>query len=120
MKSADLNRFLIVGGAGSLEVEPGIQLVDTPEFPEQWKPGSLAGREVLYLVQAEPELAWTYLSPSMIIAPDKRTGQFRLSTDQLLTDAEGESRISVEDYAVAMVDELEEPQHIRKRFTVGY
>jgi putative NADH-flavin reductase len=120
VKKAGVKRLLVVGGAGSLEVAPGVQLVDTPEFPDQWKPGSLATREVLYLVRDEPGLEWSYLSPSGTIAPGERTGQFRLGTDQLLTDANGESRISLEDYAVAMLDELENPQHIRQRFTVGY
>ena len=120
VKEAGVKRLLVVGGAGSLEVAPGVQLVDTPQFPEQWKAGSLATRQVLYLLRDEPELEWTFLSPSATIAPGERTGQFRLGTDQLLTDANGESRISLEDYAVAMLDELENPQHIRQRFTVGY
>jgi putative NADH-flavin reductase len=120
VKKAGVKRLLVVGGAGSLEVAPGVQLVDTPEFPEEWKPGSLSTREVLYLLRDEPELEWSYLSPSGTIAPGERTGKFRLGTDQLLTDANGESRISLEDYAVAMLDELENPKHIRQRFTVGY
>jgi hypothetical protein len=120
VKQAGVKRLLVVGGAGSLEVAPGVQLVETPEFPEQWKPGALATREVLYLVRDEPELEWSYLSPSGTIAPGERTGQFRLGTDQLLTDANGESLISLEDYAIAMLDELENPKHIRQRFTVGY
>jgi putative NADH-flavin reductase len=120
VKEAGVKRLLVVGGAGSLEVAPGVQLVETPEFPEQWKPGSLATREVLYLLRDEPELEWSFLCPSATIAPGERTGQFRLGTDQLLTGADGESRISLEDYAVAMVDELENPKHISQRFTVGY
>jgi putative NADH-flavin reductase len=120
VKNAGVKRLLVVGGAGSLEVSPGVQLVDTPEFPEQWKPGSLATREVLYLLQDETELDWTFLSPSDKISPGERTGQFRLGKDQILRDAKGESHISVEDYAVAMVDELENPKHIHQRFTVGY
>jgi putative NADH-flavin reductase len=120
VKEASVKRLLVVGGAGSLEVSPGVQLVDTPEFPEQWKPGSLGTREVLHLLHDEPELEWTFLCPSAMIAPGERTGQFRLGTDQLLVDAEGESHISVEDYAVAMINELEDPKHIRQRFTVGY
>lgn len=120
VKKAGVKRLLVVGGAGSLEVSPGVQLVDTPAFPEEWKPGSRAAREVLYLLGDEGELDWTYLSPSAIIAPGERTGQFRLGTDQLLTDANGESRISVEDYAVVMLNELEDPKHIRQRFTAGY
>ena len=120
VKKAGVKRLLVVGGAGSLEVAPGVQVVDSPEFPEEWKPGALATREVLYLLRDEPGLEWTFLSPSGVIAPGERTGQFRLGTDQLLTDANGESRISLEDYAVAMLDELENPKHIRQRFTVGY
>jgi putative NADH-flavin reductase len=120
VKKAGVKRLLVVGGAGSLEVAPGVQLVDTPQFPEQWKAGSLATRKVLYLLQDEPELEWTFLSPSNMIAPGERTGRFRLGTDQLLTDADGQSRISLEDYAVAMLNELEDPKHIRQRFTVGY
>jgi putative NADH-flavin reductase len=120
VKKAGVKRLLVVGGAGSLEVAPGVQLVDTPQFPEQWKAGALATREVLYLLRDEPELEWTFLSPSATIASGERTGQFRLGTDQLLTDISGQSRISVEDYAVAMLNELENPKHIRQRFTVGY
>ena len=120
VKESGVKRLLVVGGAGSLEVAPGVQLVDTPEFPEQWKPGSLSTRDVLYMLRDEPELEWTFLSPSGTIAPGERTAQFRLGADQLLTDADGQSRISVEDYAVAMVDELEDPKQIRRRFTVGY
>ena len=120
VKNAGVHRLLVVGGAGSLEVAPGLQLVDSPEFPEEWKPGALATREVLYLLQDEPELEWTFLSPSATIAPGERTGRFRLGTDQLLTDADGQSRISLADYAAAMLDELENPKHIRRRFTAGY
>jgi putative NADH-flavin reductase len=120
VKEAGVKRLLVVGGAGSLEVAPGVQLVDTPQFPEQWKAGALAAREVLYLLRDESELEWTFLSPSNMIAPGERTGRFRLGTDQLLTDANGQSWISLEDYAVAMLNELEDPKHIRQRFTVGY
>ncbi|MFH1523895.1 MAG: NAD(P)-dependent oxidoreductase [Chloroflexota bacterium] len=120
VKKAGVKRLLVVGGAGSLEVAPGVQLVDTPAIPEEWKPGVLGAREALYLLRAEPELDWTFLSPSAVISPGERTGQFRLGTDQLLMDANGQSRITVEDYAVAMLDELENPMHVRQRFTVGY
>jgi putative NADH-flavin reductase len=120
VKRSGVKRLLVVGGAGSLEVSPGVQLLDTSEFPEAWKASARAGRDVLNLLRDESELEWTYLSPSMMIVPGERTGQFRLGADQILRDAEGESHISAEDYAVAMVDELEEPRHIRRRFTVGY
>ncbi|NMG00058.1 NAD(P)-dependent oxidoreductase [Aromatoleum toluolicum] len=119
-KQARVPRLLVVGGAGSLEVAPGVQLVDTPEFPAQWKGTAEGAREALQLLRAEPDLAWTMLSPSAHLEPGERTGRFRLGTDQLLVDARGESCISVEDYAVAMIDELERPAHARRRFTVGY
>jgi putative NADH-flavin reductase len=119
VKQAGVPRLLLVGGAGSLEVKPGLQLVDLPDFPTAYKAPALAHREVLNLVR-EADLDWTYLSPAALIAPGERTGKFRLGGDQLVADAKGESRISAEDYAVAMVDELEQPRHIRRRFTLGY
>ena len=112
VKKAGVPRFL--------EVAPGVQVVDTPDFPAQWKASAEGAREALNLLKQEQELDWTMLSPSALIAPGERTGKFRLGTDQLLVDAKGESRISLEDYAIAMIDELETPQHARKRFTVGY
>lgn len=120
LKFANVRRLIIVGGAGSLEVAPGIQLVDTPGFPEAYKAVALAHREALKLFQVEKEIEWTYLSPSAGIAPGERTGVFRTGSTQLLTDAQGKSFISMEDYAVAVLDELEKPNHIREQFTVGY
>ena len=120
VKNAGVKRLLFVGGAGSLEVKPGVQSVDLPEFPAEYKQGALATREALNLLRREPTLDWSFLSPSADLFPGQRTGKFRLGTDQLLADAKGESRISVEDYATAMLDEVEKPKHIRRRFTVGY
>jgi putative NADH-flavin reductase len=120
VKKAGVKRLLFVGGAGSLEVKPGIQSVDLPEFPAEYKQGALATREALNMLRKEVSLEWSFLSPSAELSPGKRTGKFRLGTDQLLTSAQGESRISVEDYAMAMIDEVEMPKHIRRRFTVGY
>ncbi|MEO5956199.1 MAG: NAD(P)-dependent oxidoreductase [Nitrospiraceae bacterium] len=120
VKKAGVKRLLFVGGAGSLEVKPGVQSVDLPEFPVEYKQGALATREALNLLRKEPSLEWSFLSPSADLSPGQRTGQFRLGTDQLLKDANGESRISVQDYAMAMIDEAEKPMHIRRRFTVGY
>lgn len=120
VKQADVQRLLVVGGAGSLEVAPGVQLLDTPGFPEMYRQSAEGARGALNLLREESFLNWTLLSPSAVIAPGERTGTFRLGADQLLADAKGDSRISVEDYAVAMVDELEKPAHSRKRFTVGY
>jgi putative NADH-flavin reductase len=120
VKQAGVKRLLFVRGAGSLEVKPGIQSVDLPGFPAVYKQGALATREALNMLRKETGLEWSFLSPSADLSPGQRTGKFRLGTDQLLKDAKGESRISVEDYAMAMIDEVEKPKHIRQRFTVGY
>ncbi len=120
VKRAGIKRLLFVGGAGSLEVKPGVQSVDLPGFPAEYKQGALATREALTMLRQEAGLEWSVLSPSADLFPGQRTGQFRLGTDQLLKDADGKSRISVQDYAMAMIDEVEKPKHIRRRFTVGY
>lgn len=120
VKSAGVKRLLVVGGAGTLEVAPGIEAVDTPDFPAEYKAEALAGREFLNALRGEHELEWTFLSPPMFFAPGERTGKFRLGKDKLLTGAGGQSRISTEDFAIAFVDELEKPRHTRERFTVGY
>ena len=117
---AAVPRLLVVGGAASLEIAPGALLIDSPQFPAQWQPTARGARDALALLKQEKQLDWTMLSPSAHIEPGQRSGKFRLGTDQLLVGADGESRISVEDYAVAMIDELEKPAHTRRRFTVGY
>lgn len=113
-------RFLVVGGAGSLEVAPGAALIDQPNFPEAYKPEASAGRDFLNALKTERDLDWTYLSPSAFFSPGERTGKFRVGKDQLLTGADGQSKISMEDYAIALADEIEKAQHRRERFTVGY
>lgn len=120
MKIAGVKRLLVVGGAGSLEAAPGKALLDTPGFPEAFKTEATAGARFLERLQAEPDLDWTFLSPSADFMPGERTGHFRLGGDQLLRDAEGKSHISMEDFAIAMADEIERPAHSRQRFTVGY
>jgi uncharacterized protein len=119
IRASGVKRYLVVGGAGSLEVTPGRRLVDTPEFPAEYKAEALAGCVFLDLLRQERELDWTFLSPSALFMAGERTGKFRLGTDQLLTGPQG-SRISFEDYAIALADELENPTHSRQRFTVGY
>jgi len=120
LKQAGVKRFLMVGGAGSLAVAPGVELLDDPSFPAEWRPIALAHRNALELLKTA-DLDWTSLSPAAWIAPGVRTGKFRLGQDELITDpATGKSHISAQDYAIALADELETPQHIRKRFTVGY
>lgn len=115
-------RLIAVSGAGSLEVKPGMQLMDTPDFPAAWKPGAVAHAEALKVFREAgfAEFEWTAVSPSKIIEPGKRTGKYRTATDQLIVDAQGESRISDEDFAVAVLDEIENPKFKMKRFTVGY
>jgi putative NADH-flavin reductase len=119
VKEAGVKRYFVVGGAGSLEIAPGVKLVYTPQFPAAYKAEATKGGEFLDLLRKEKELEWTFLSPSAVIGPGERTGRFRLGKDQLLTTDKGSS-ISWEDYAIAAVDELENPAHIRQRFTVGY
>jgi putative NADH-flavin reductase len=119
-KDSKVGRYLVVGGAGSLEVAPGVRLVTTPGFPAAYKAEAEKGAAFLDLLRAETELDWTFLSPSALFVAGERTGKFRLGTDQLLTAADGKSSISFEDFAVALADEIERPAHIRRRFTVGY
>jgi putative NADH-flavin reductase len=120
VKKSGIKRLLVVGGAGTLEVAPGVRVLDTASFPEQVKKGVLATAETLSMLREEKKLEWTFLSPPSSIAPGERTGHYRLGKDQLLKSKEGESKISTQDYAVAMLDELENPKHIRERFTVAY
>jgi putative NADH-flavin reductase len=119
VRASGVKRYLVVGGAGSLEVAPGKRFVDQPEFPDQYKNEALKGAMFLDLLKTVDDLDWTFLSPSALFVPGERTDRYRLGKDQLLTTENGSS-ISFEDYAIAMVDEFEEPKHIRRRFTVGY
>jgi len=119
-RDSQVGRYLVVGGAGSLEVAPGVRLVTVPAFPAQYKAEAEKGGVFLDLLRQEKELNWTFLSPSALFVPGERTGKFRLGTDQLLTAADGRSWISFEDFSVALADEIERPAHLRARFTVGY
>jgi uncharacterized protein len=119
-KAAGVPRILAVGGAGTLEVAPGVRNVDSPNFPQQWKAGATSTAVVKELLARQHDVAWTSLSPSHNLVAGERTGKFRLGLDQLLVDDKGESKISIEDYAVALIDELERPSHTGRRFTVGY
>ena len=118
-KQAGVRRLLVVGGAGSLYVAPGVQLVDTPEFPAEWKQGALGARDALNELRGESALDWTFLSPPILLQPGERTGRYRLGQDAPLMDGAAPGRISVADLAVALVDELEAPRHLRQRFTVA-
>jgi putative NADH-flavin reductase len=120
VKQAGVERLLVVGGAGSLYVAPGLQLIDTADFPAEYKDGAEGARQALQLIQGESELEWSFISPPAHLHPGERSGQFRIGGDQLLMNGEAPAGISVADLAVAIIDELERPQHIRQRFTVGY
>ncbi len=121
LSQAGVKRLVWVGGAGSLEVAPGVRLIDTPQFPDDWKAGASAQVEALEVFRTYTgSVEWTYLSPAARLEPGTRTGSYRTGGDQLLTNDEKQSRISVEDYAVAFIDELERPAHLRQRFTVAY
>ena len=119
LRESGARRLIAVGGAGSLFVAPGLMLVDAPSFPKEWKAIALAHRDAFNTIR-QSDHDWTYVSPAAEIAPGERTGKLRIGGDQLLSDPEGHSRISAEDFAVAVVDEVENPQHIRQRFTVAY
>lgn len=120
VKQAGIVRFLTVGGAGSLLLPNGERVVDQADFPQQWKSGALLTSAFLDHLRAEQQLDWVFLSPSAMLAPGRRTGSYRVGKDDLLVDTDGNSHISLEDFAVAMLDEAETPRHRRQRFTVGY
>lgn len=113
-------RLIVVGGAGSLLAPDGSQIVDSPDFPAAYKDGARAARDALAELRNESGLEWSFVSPAAHIAPGERTGKFRLGGDEPVLDAKGESHVSVEDLAVAILDEAEKPKHTGKRFTLGY
>ena len=119
LHKADTHRLIVVGGAGSLHVTPGVDLIDSGLLPEQYMAAAIAHRDSLKLLSGA-DLLWTYFSPAGFIQPGQRTGKFRLGNTSLIADEKGNSTISAEDYAVALVDELENPKHIRQQFTIGY
>lgn len=120
-REANVPRLVWVGGAGSLQVGGGRQLMDSPQFPADWRPTALAHRDAMQkLAERSGGLEWTCISPPAFIEPGKRTGKYRAGTEQLLTDAKGESRISMEDFAVAFLDEVERPKNVGRRMTVAY
>lgn len=123
VKKSGVKRYIVIGGAGSLFVAPGVQLVDSTQFPEEWKPGALSARDYLNELKKEDHLDWTFVSPAIEMShslPHERKGTYRTGLDNPVFDAKNKSAISVEDLAVAIIDEAEHPKHIRVRFTVGY
>lgn len=121
VKKAGVERFLMVGGAGSLFIAPGLRLVDSEEVPEKILPGvrALSDFYLNFLTQ-EKEVDWVFFSPAADLFHGTRTGRYRLGKDDVIVDKVGNSHISVEDYAAAMIDELETPAHHQERFTIGY
>ena len=119
VRKAGNPRLLVVGGAASLEVAPGVTLLASGHLPKEWLAIATSHTKALEILR-ESDIDWTYFSPAALFEPGERTGKFRLGTNDLLVDDKGQSRISMEDYAIAMVDELEKPTHVRARFTIGY
>lgn len=121
VKHSGVNRLLCVGGAGSLFCAPGLRVVDSGAIPEAIMGGVKSlGEFYLNTLMNEHDIDWVFFSPAGSLEPGERTGKFRLGKDDLIVDANGNSHISVEDYAMAMVDELEKPTHHLERFTIGY
>lgn len=120
VRASGVSRLAVVGGAGSLTSPSGGLVIDGPNFPDAAKPEARAGGKVLDALLGETEIDWTYLSPSAVFTAGERTGKFRLGQETLLIDEDGKSHVSFEDFAVAMLDEIETPRHSRQRFTVGY
>lgn len=121
VKKAGVDRFLMVGGASSLFIAPGLRLMDSGEVPENLLPGVKAlGEFYLDFLKKEKEIDWVFFSPAADMRSGVRTGRYRLGKDDMIVDIVGNSHISVEDYAAAMIDELENPKHHRERFTIGY
>lgn len=119
VKKAGVPRLLVVGGAGLLEVAPGVTLIKSGYLPAEYMPIAMSHEKALGVLRAS-DINWTYLSPAAYFVPGERTGKFRLGTKELITDAKGDSRISFADYAIALVDEIEKPAHERSLFSVGY
>lgn len=121
LREAGVKRLLVVGGAGSLEVAPGLALMDAPGFPAAYLGEAIEGRDALNVYRGEAKgLDWTFVSPAAEIGPGERIGTYRTTLDQFITDEHGHSRISYEDYAVALLDEIENPRHVGRRFGVAY
>ncbi len=121
VRASGVKRFLMVGGAASLQTEPGgPKVIDTIQLPDAWKGPVLEGIRSLGLLKEVKDFDWTFFSPAVQIGPGERTGKFRLGGEVVVKDAAGVSKISYDDYAIAMVDELEQAKHPQARFTIGY
>jgi putative NADH-flavin reductase len=119
VKKAGHARLIVVGGAGLLEVAPGTSLIASGYLPEAYLPIAKSHEKALGILKAS-DINWTYFSPAGFFEPGERTGKFRLGTTNLIANEKGNSRISFEDYAVALVDEIEKPAHERGQLSIGY
>lgn len=119
VRKAGVSRLIVVGGCGSLYFSPGVTVLESGHWPKQYVPIATSHMKAFAALKAS-DINWTYFSPPMLIEPGERTGKFRLGGDNLIIDEQGKSQVSFEDYAVALVDELEKPAHERSRFTIGY
>ena len=115
-----VGRLLVVGGAATLKLPDGSRLLDSPSFPPEYRATAEGAAAALQILQQQSAVSWSFLSPAAQIFPGGKTGRFRLGLDNLLTDAAGKSRISTGDYAVAMLEEAEQPQHVNQRFSIAY
>ncbi|MEY1578843.1 NAD(P)-dependent oxidoreductase [Providencia manganoxydans] len=120
VRQSGVKRFIVVGGAGSLEIAPGVDFIDSPDFPAAIKPGAQAVKEFKQTLQTIQDLDWTFVSPAAVLEPGERTETFRIAGNQLLMNGHVPAKISVEDLAVAILDEAEKPKFIRKQFTAAY
>ncbi|WCT14286.1 NAD(P)-dependent oxidoreductase [Mucilaginibacter jinjuensis] len=120
VRLSGVKRYLIVGGASSLQFSPGVTVLDSGHVPDWAIEEAKSGVRFLEILRGVTDLDWTFLSPAALFTDGQRTGEFRLGKDDLLVGADGKSWISYEDFSVAMLDEIEEPKHLKTRFTVGY
>lgn len=120
LHQAGVDRLLVTGGAASLKDENDVRMIDRDDFPDMWRNGAQGGIDFFYALKEDNSLDWVFFSPAFNFVEGPRKGSFRLGKEHLIKDAEGESRISFSDYAIAMVDELEQHNHSRERFTIAY
>ena len=119
-KKAGVPRLLVVGGAGQLEVAPGVTLIKSGHLPQEYMPIALSHEKAAEVLKASSGINWTYIAPGAYFVPGERTGKYRTGTNNLVSDEKGQSKITYADYAIALVDEIEKPKHERQLFSVGY
>jgi len=120
VKKAAVPRLIVVGGAGQLEVAPGVTLIKSGHLPQEYMPIAVSHEKAAEALKASSGINWTYIAPAAFFIPGERTGKYRTGTNNLITDEKGDSKITFADYAIALVDEIEKPKHERQLFSVGY